>query len=152
METDTHRSVHINSLLRLGVKAAANKRGCCHFLFLSMSLTFPCFSILCEHAAVLISHPISWVPWQMFPLYSIDQLFAFFLRWWCAAKAGQSGCETLPWGKCVQVFKVFQCKFRVPVLFTEPISGTVVKEGLHCRGPVARVKTWSVLWSLVSLC
>lgn len=72
---------------------------------------------------------------------SVDRLFASFLRLWCAAKAGHSGCKTLPGGKCIQVFKVFQCKFRVPVLFTDPISGTVFKERLHCQGPGARVKT-----------
>lgn len=114
-------------------------------------------SILREHAADLILHPISWVPRQMLPLHSslfpssMDRLFAILLGLWWAAQTGQRGCKTLPGGECIQVFKVFQCKFRVPALFTEPISGTVVEKGLHCQGPGARVKTRSVLWSLVPL-
>lgn len=76
---------------------------------------------------------------------SLDPVFAFCLGLRCAATAGQSGCKTLPGGECIQVFKVFPCKFRVPPLSTEPISGTVVKEGLDCQGPGAKVKTRSVL-------
>lgn len=86
-----------------------------------------------------------------FPQPPWTGVFAFCLGLPCAAKAGQSGCKTAPGSECTQVFKVFPCKFRVPALSTEPISGTVVKEGLHCQGPGARVKTRSVLWSLVPL-
>lgn len=64
------------------------------------------------------------------------------------AKAGQSGCETVPAGECAQAFKVFPCKFGVPALSAEPISETVViRKGCTAEGPEggARVKTRSVL-------
>lgn len=94
----------------------------------------------------------------MLPLHStffpilLDWVFAFCLGLRCTAEAGHSECKTALGGECTQVFKVFPCKFRVPALSTEPISGTVIKEGLHCQGPGARVKTRSVLWSLIPLC
>lgn len=134
------------------------KPRCRHYIFLSVSLT------LALYISVLVSIRLSSFHIQShgslencylyIPLFfpsSPDWVFAFCLGLRCAAKAGQSGCKTAPGGECTQVFKVFPCKFTVPALSTEPISGTVVKEGLHRQGPGARVKTRSVLWSLVPM-
>lgn len=120
-----------------------------HYIFLSVSLClFLSFVSIRLCSFHIQSHGSPDKCYLYFPLFSpssLDRVFAFCLGLRCAAKAGQSECKTAPGGECTQVFKVFPCKFRVPALSTEPISGTVVKEALHRQEPGARVKTRSVL-------
>ena len=154
---------YVNSFVRSKLKwrQVTLKPSYCHCIFLSVPLTLSLFlssgstrlySFHIQSHGSIDKHYLC-IPLFFFcpPPSSTDRVFAFCLGLLCAATAGQRRCKTAPEGECTQVFKVFPCKFRVPALSTEPISETVVKEGLHCQGPGARVKTRSVLWSLVPL-
>lgn len=111
-------------------------------LFLSGSFTH-FISILCEHGAVLVSHPVSWVPRQMLPLHYTripnppsDQCLLFLpLVYGVPLRLGKADVRLCPWASVFKSSKCFHVNSGVPQLPTEPISQTVVKEGLHCQGP-----------------
>lgn len=100
------RVSYISSFIRPKLKwrKVTFKPSYCHYVFLSVSPTLSLFiSTLCKHTAVLVSHPVSWVPRQMLLLHStfspssLGQVFAFCLGLRYAAKAGQSRCMNGAW-------------------------------------------------------